>query len=275
VGEAQVPPRHSGAAGQLGRPAGDHDRRGHPTRPARPTPRGSRTPPGPRRAPSSPPREQRTGPRATAPDRPSARRIRVRLGVNRRSRIDGVRSSERRNRSISTTSTPIPITRCDHRCIMPARGRRSRRSARSAASLTGSSASRDRRTRPRSPTPSRRGGRTGGRSPAAPSRIVLASSRSCERTCSRVMPTHVPAFTSGTKMTVRSVAAPRATSTSRSSATRRLVPDQRASVSTRLAGRARCPRGRSPRSGAVDRVPGEAGDLDHRRSRSASTLSVR
>ena len=73
-----------------------------------PTPRGTRTRRGRGRAPSSPPRGRRSAPPATAPGRPSARRTSSSSAVNSRSRIDGVRASDVRNRSMSTASTPMP-----------------------------------------------------------------------------------------------------------------------------------------------------------------------
>ena len=97
--------------GQLGGAAGDRQRRGTAVARARPTPRGTRTRRGRARAPSSRPRGPRSAPRATAPGRPSAPRTPARPRVKSRSRMVGVRSSERRNRSISTTSTPMPIMR--------------------------------------------------------------------------------------------------------------------------------------------------------------------
>ena len=84
-----------------------------------------------------------------------------------------------------------------------ASGRRCRRSGRSAGRRPAARRAGGRRRRPRSPTPSRPAGRSGGRSPASTPRIVAGSSRSWNRTCSSVMPVVVPALTSGTRITVR------------------------------------------------------------------------
>ena len=53
---------------------------------------------------------------------------------------------------------------------------------------------------PRSPTPSRRGGRSAGRSPAGRPASPSAGSRSWNATCSSVMPVVSPALVSGTKI---------------------------------------------------------------------------
>ncbi len=120
-------------------------------------------------------------------------------GVNSRVRIDGVRSSDRRNRSMSTTSTPIPIIGCH----APEIGRLGDR--------------RDQEHRRRAARPSLRlvevafGLRHPVDEPGVPVVVSLqhaahdvgASSRSWSLTCSRVMPVQVPALTSGTKITVR------------------------------------------------------------------------
>ena len=80
------------------------------------------------------------------------------------------------------------------------------------------------------------------------------------------MPVAVPALTSGTRITVRPSLRPRATSTSRSLATRRLVPTSAGLRSTRLGdllGDAAAVDDRD--RVAVDAVAGEAGDLGDRR----------
>ena len=241
--------------------SGDHQRR-RPARRGRPRRRGSRRHRGRRRAPSSRPLAPRTGPPATAPDRPSARRTRVRRSVNSRSRIVGVRASDLRNRSMSTASTPMPITTS-----------RSRRQW-SAISVIGS----DQQIGDRN-SPSRSSRKTPSVSDdpvdeAVVAMVVALQHAAHDRGRQPLVEAHVqqrdagapPAFTSGTKITVRPSLRPRATSTWRSAATRRLVPTSCGLRSTRLG----TSRGQAAtiddgdlsvaRGIAVDAIAGVAGD---------------